>query len=134
MWVKYFAFLPTGEPTMTLNAFFAKLNSTPDTIQFSDTIAVIDAHYEFTPTAFQNGSIKNEAGQNSGSCKLFSFAKLHTLTEQQTLACFGDYYRVDVLQHPEAQDHQNIRNFVQSGWGGIQFESQALRAKDNTSN
>lgn len=119
---------------MTLNAFFAKLNSTPDTIQFSDTIAVIDAHYEFTPTAFQNGSIKNEAWQNSGSCKLFSFAKLHTLTEQQTLACFGDYYRVDVLQHPEAQDHQNIRNFVQSGWGGIQFESQALRAKDNTSN
>jgi UDP-2,3-diacylglucosamine pyrophosphatase LpxH len=114
---------------MTLNTFFATLNSAPDTIQFSDTIAVIEAHYEFTPTAFQNGSIKNEAGQNSGSCKLFSFAKLHELTEQKTLACFGDYYRVDVLQHPDAQDHQNIRNFMQYGWSGIQFDNQALTKK-----
>lgn len=115
--------------TMTLNTFLAALNTEPNTIQFNDTIAVIEAYYEFTPTAFQNGSIKNEAGQNSGSCKLFSFAKLHELTEQQTLACFGDYYRIDVLQHPDAQDHQNIRNFMQYGWNGIQFDAQALRAK-----
>lgn len=129
MWVKCFAFLPTDEPTMTLDTFFTTLNSAPDTIQFSDAIAVIEAHYEFTPTAFQNGSIKNEAGQNSGSCKLFSFAKLHELTEQQTLACFGDYYRIDVLQHPDAQDHQNIRNFMQYGWSGIHFDNQPLRTK-----
>ncbi len=81
---------------MTLNAFLAVLNAEPNTIQFNDTIAVIETHYEFTSTAFRNGSIKNEAGQNSGSCKLFSFAKLHGLTEQQTLTCFGDYYRIDV--------------------------------------
>ncbi|MGV8835473.1 HopJ type III effector protein [Cellvibrio sp.] len=114
---------------MTPNAFFATLNSAPDTIQFSDTIAVIEAQYEFTPTAFQNGPLKNEAGQNSGSCKIFSFAKLHELTEQQTLACFGDYYRVDVLQHADGQDHQNIRNFMQYGWSGIQFDNQALTKK-----
>ena len=114
---------------MTLTTFLATLNSAPNTIQFSDTIAVIEAHYEFTPTAFKNGSIKNEAGKNSGSCKLFSFAKLHGLNEQQTLACFGDYYRIDVLQHPEAQDHQNIRNFIQFGWSGIQFDNQALTEK-----
>ena len=75
---------------MIINAFITKLNTTPDTIQFGDTIAVIDSHYEFTPSAFQNGTIKNEAGQNSGSCKLFSFAKLQKLTKAQTLACFGD--------------------------------------------
>jgi hypothetical protein len=114
---------------MTINAFIAKLNTAPETIQFNDTIATIDAHYEFTPTAFQNGTIKNEAGQNSGSCKLFSFAKLQGLSEPQTLACFGDYYRVDVVQHPDAQDHQNIRNFIQFGWSGIVFESSALRKK-----
>lgn len=119
---------------MTIHTFIKTLNSAPDTIQFSDTIAVIEQHYEFTPTAFQNGAIKNEAGQNSGSCKLFSFAQLHGLTEQQTLSCFGDYYRVDVLQNPDAQDHQNIRNFIQFGWNGIQFQNQALHAKNTSSN
>lgn len=117
------------QPIMTIDAFITKLNKTPDSIQFGDTIAVIDTHYEFTPSAFQNGALKNEAGQNSGSCKLFSFAKLQGFTEAQTLACFGDYYRVDVLQHPDAQDHQNIRNFIQHGWNGIAFENNALRKK-----
>ncbi|HSC66754.1 MAG TPA: HopJ type III effector protein [Cellvibrio sp.] len=114
---------------MAIDAFIAKLNTAPDSIQFGDTIALIDAHYDFTPSAFQNGKIKNEAGKNSGSCKLFSFAKLQGLTETQTLSCFGDYYRVDVLEHPEAQDHQNIRNFIQYGWSGLSFESDALRKK-----
>jgi len=119
---------------MTIDSFIATLHSAPHSIQFTDTIAVIEAHYDFTPTAFQNGAIKNEAGQNSSSCKLFSFAKLHGLSEQQTLACFGEYYRVDVLQYPEAQDHQNIRNFMQFGWQGIQFDNQALNTKKTVSN
>ncbi len=114
---------------MSIDIFITRLNTAPDTIQFSDTLAVIDANYEFTPSAFQNGTTKNEAGQNSGSCKLFSFAKLQGLTEAQTLVCFGDYYRVDVLQNPNAQDHQNIRNFIQFGWNGIIFESDALSKK-----
>lgn len=114
---------------MTIDAFITKLNSTPDSIQFGDTIAVIDTHYAFTPSAFQNGALKNEAGQNSGSCKLFSFAKLQGLNEAQTLTCFGDYYRVDVLQYPDAQDHQNIRNFIQFGWSGIAFENDPLCKK-----
>lgn len=114
---------------MTIDSFIARLHTAPDSIQFTDTIAVIEAHYNFTATAFQNGALKNEAGQNSGSCKLFSFAKLHGLTEQQTLACFGNYYRLDVVQHPQAQDHQNIRNFMQSGWQGIQFDRQPLTIK-----
>ncbi len=114
---------------MSIDTFIERINSNPEGISFTDTIAVIEENYTFTPTAFQNGSLKNEAGQNSGSCKLFSFAQLHTLTETQTLACFGDYYRVDVLQHPEAQDHQNIRNFMKFGWSGIAFEGDALSRK-----
>lgn len=114
---------------MSIDTFIERINSNPEGISFTDTIAVIEENYTFTPTAFQNGSFKNEAGQNSGSCKLFSFAQLHTLTETQTLACFGDYYRVDVLQHPEAQDHQNIRNFMKFGWSGIAFEGNALSRK-----
>lgn len=114
---------------MSIEAFIATINSNPGSIHFSDCIAVIDENYTFTPTAFQNGLLKNDAGQNSGSCKLFSFAHLHKLTEAQTLACFGNYYRVDVLQHPDAQDHQNIRNFMQYGWNGIVFGGDALNKK-----
>lgn len=114
---------------MSIDTFIERINSNPDNIHFTDTIAMIEENYEFTPTAFQNGLLKNDAGQNSGSCKLFSFAQLHQLTEAQTLVCFGDFYRVDVLQHPEAQDHQNIRNFIKFGWDGIAFESNALSKK-----
>lgn len=113
---------------MNLDQFFSALQSTPDKIQFSDTITVIDTNYQFTPTRFKNGNLINEAGQNSGSCKIFSFAQLHQLPENQTLACFGNYYRIDVLQHPDATDHQNIRNFIQSGWSGIEFDGIALSA------
>lgn len=114
---------------MNLNIFLNKIHTSPETIEFNDTIAVIDQHYNFTPTLFKNGNAVNEAGKNSGSCKLFSFAKLHNLTPSQTLNCFGAYYRKDVLQHPDGTDHQNIRNFITYGWEGISFEGIPLKLK-----
>lgn len=117
------------DKTMQLHAFLTQLNTAPDQISFADTIATVDANYEFTPTAFRNGDLENAAGQNSGSCKLLSFAKLHNFSIEQTLQCFGDYYRVDVLQHPDAADHQNIRNFIRYGWNGVKFEGSALTQK-----
>lgn len=114
---------------MHIDAFLKKLNDSPETITFDDTMAVIDASYVFTPAAFSNGDVTNAAGQNSGSCKLFAFALLNQLTPEQTLACFGAYYRDDVLKHPQATDHQNIRNFMKSGWAGVKFERIPLQAK-----
>jgi hypothetical protein len=114
---------------MTMHNLLHTLATAPDRVNFADTIAVIDAHYDFTPTGFRNGELDNAAGQNNGSCKVFSFAKLHQLTPQQTLHCFGSYYRDDVVQHPEATDHQNIRNFMQFGWDGVVFQGAALTAK-----
>jgi hypothetical protein len=111
---------------MTLDSFLIKLRETPNQIEFTDTIAVIENLYDFTPTAFQNGDLHNEAGQNSGSCKLFSFAKLQNFTVEQTLSCFGAFYRVDVLENPDANNHQNIRNFIKTGWNGIEFDGVAL--------
>lgn len=111
---------------MNLNTFLSKLTSHPKTIEFSDTMAVIDANYNFTPTTFTNGDTRNEADQNNGSCKIFAFGLLNKLSEQQTLACFGSYYRDDVLKNPDGDDHQNIRNFISTGWQGIQFYGQAL--------
>jgi hypothetical protein len=89
-------------------------------------MATIDANYQFTPTSFRNSSLKNEANQNNGSCKIFAFGLLNQLTEAQTLACFGDYYRQDVLANPTGEDHQNIRHFMKTGWAGIQFDHDAL--------
>ena len=114
---------------MTLDSFLKKLNETPQEVAFTDTMAVVEALYDFTATAFQNGDLHNEAGQNSGSCKLFSFAKLQNFSVEQTLACFGDFYRKDVLENPDASNHQNIRNFMKTGWEGISFEGTALTEK-----
>ncbi len=98
------------------------------TLVFSDTMNIIEALYDFTPSAFSNGSLRNEAGENNGSCKLFAFAKLNDFSEAETLACFGEYYR-DVLATPKGNDHQNIRNFMTTGWKGIQFDASPLNEK-----
>lgn len=96
---------------------------------FQEIIEFIDLNYEFSPTAFVNGTIRNEIGQNNGSCKIFSFAKIQNLNQIETLNCFGDYYKTDVLSNPEGNDHQNIRNFIKFGWDGIAFEGEALESK-----
>ena len=114
---------------MNLDEFLKKLNDAPASVSFDDTMAAIAAHYDFTPAAFTNGDTRNEAGQNSGSCKLFAFAQLNKLSKDQTLACFGAYYRDDVLKNPQGSDHQNIRNFMQYGWDGVKFDSMPLKAK-----
>lgn len=111
---------------MILEAFLQILKENPETIEFDQTMAVIDETYSFTPTAFRNGDLANEAGQNSGSCKIYAFGQLQNLSKQQTLACFGHYYREDVLQNPDGTDHQNIRNFMKTGWAGIEFDGVPL--------
>jgi hypothetical protein len=115
--------------TVSLNSFLQSLRDNPELIEFAQTIAAIESHYDYTPTTFHNGEVENAAGQNGGSCKIFAFAKLQNLDQQQTLACFGSYYREDVLQNPDARDHQNIRNFMRTGWSGIAFEGEALRVR-----
>ena len=114
---------------MNLETFLEKLNNEPNQIAFTETMATIEENYTFTPTAFTNGETKNEANTNNGSCKIFAFGLLNNLNEKQTLACFGDYYRKDVLENPTGDDHQNIRNFMTSGWAGINFEGNALSSK-----
>jgi len=114
---------------MTIAQFIHQLTTNPKSISFTDTIAVIEENYNFTPTAFQNGNTHNAAGTNSGSCKLFAFAKAQNFTPEETLACFGGYYFDEVLGDLEGISHQNIRNFMVSGWNRIQFEGEALQAK-----
>ncbi|MEB3817248.1 HopJ type III effector protein [Acinetobacter sp. IK35] len=98
------------------------------TAKFSDVLAYIEARYQHTPTAFQNGEQYNAATENQGSAKVFSFAKLQGLDQAQTLSLFAEHY-ASVLATPEGTDHQNIRQFMQNGWDGVKFEGQALTEK-----
>ncbi len=101
----------------------------PDKIEFRQVIDCIDRNYEYSPTAFSNGDLSNSAGENEGSCKIFAFAKLHDLSKAQTLSCFGSYYRRDVLENPNGSNHKNIRNFIETGWRGIEFSKKPPKKK-----
>lgn len=114
---------------MRIEEFINKLKTTPKILEFSETMAVIEANHAFTPTAFKNGELQNNAGENSGSCKLFAFAKLQGFTKDETLACFGKFYFEDVLNDPNGKGHQNIRNFMKTGFDGLRFDGVALKLK-----
>lgn len=113
---------------MIIQEFKTKLKSNPSAILFADTMQVIEDNYNFTPTAFKNGAIENKEGENAGSCKLFAFAKLQKLTKEETLFCFGEHYK-NVLEDANGTSHQNIRNFMNTGFDGLTFESEALTLK-----
>ncbi|NRA54426.1 MAG: HopJ type III effector protein [Gammaproteobacteria bacterium] len=113
---------------MSLTELLNQIEDQPQQIDFVQVMAVISEHYNYLPTTFANGSLLNAAGKNEGSCKIFAFALLNKLNQQQTLACFGAYYRDDVLKHPQGEDHGNIRQFIAQGWQGIKFEGVALVA------
>ena len=114
---------------MSISNFLEKLSLNPETVEFSNTMDIVERFYDFTETSFTNGDTSNDAGQNNGSCKLFAFAKIHQLNQQDTLQCFGNFYREDVLKNPDGNDHQNIRNFIKHGWDGVSFSAEALSPK-----
>lgn len=112
---------------MTTNELIEQLNKSP--IDFNTVMQVIENEYDFTPSGFQNGQTINPENTNNGSCKIFAFGQLSGLSKQATLHAFGRFYTEDVLKHPENEDHQNIRNFMEFGWEGIRFEKTALTLK-----
>jgi hypothetical protein len=114
---------------MTIDEFKLKLKNSPENIVFSETIAVIEGNYTFTPSAFKNGSLENSSIENLGSSKVFSFAIKEQLTKDETLACFGAFYFNDVLKNLNGKDHQNIRNFIKTGFDGLKFENETLVKK-----
>lgn len=110
-----------------------QLNTAPEKTEFSEVINIINKDYHYTPTRFTNGPatecVVSDKGENEGSCKIFAFAIINNLSENQALHCFGQYYRDDVLKHPENNDHANIRTFIKYGWDGIHFDNEALQKK-----
>lgn len=114
---------------MDLALFLDKVHKTPAEIQFAQVMSLIERHFNYQPTGFDNGGLRSDAGINEGSCKIFSLAQELRLSDSACLACFGDYYRVDVLQHPKGQDHANIRQFLKTGLAEVRFDRFPLTAK-----
>jgi hypothetical protein len=112
--------------TCSLATFLVQVKQQETAVEFEQVMQVIADNYQYQPAVFTNGELINELGTNEGSCKIFYFAQLNELTPEQTLACFGRYYREDVLGHPNGNDHGNIRNFMKTGWQGIEFKAAAL--------
>ncbi len=119
--------------TYSIEELLVQIRNQPESIDFTTVIATINNHYDYTPVSFFNGkdndTVTNVAGTNEGSCKIFAFAQLHNLDQADTLACFGDYYRNDVLNNPDGNDHANIRTFIKYGWDGIVFNNTPLTPK-----
>jgi hypothetical protein len=133
--------LPSSEQQMALfnqqqglqkdmSAFREQLAS--NTVIFSDTLALVEKWYNLHPTSFKNGldtkTVENAKGSNEGSLKVFALGRLNGFTPDQVLACFGEHYR-DVLNTPNGDDHQNIRQFMRHGWAGVRFENAPLTLK-----
>ena len=114
---------------LNLTDYITALTDSAASLTFEDTLAVIDANYDFMPTTFKNGPVENAAGTNNGSCKVFSFAKLHELTQAQTLAMFAQHYQ-NVLDNPNGDAHANIRAFMAGGFDGVAFEGEALTKRE----
>jgi len=118
---------------MSIEKLIQKIKTQPNAVSFNEVIKCINSNYNYTASHFSNGvaghQVINEAGSNEGSCKIFAFAKLNGLDEQQALSCFGDFYRKHVLDNPNGSDHANIRSFRRHGWTGISFEQQVLTEK-----
>ncbi|WP_419812866.1 HopJ type III effector protein [Bacterioplanoides sp.] len=106
--------------------FLQQLQS--DDHQFASTLAFIETWFDFTPSAFQNGSVANAVDQNQGSCKVFALAQLLELTQGQALRCFGEHHR-DVVATPDVDNHHNLRHLLKEGLADITFEQFPLQQK-----
>ena len=53
---------------------------------------------------------------------------LQKLQKEEALFCFGEHYK-NVLEDENGTSHQNIRNFMKSGFEGLSFDGEALVLK-----
>jgi len=107
-----------------VKAFIAKAKEDPTSIAFADTMALIEEQCEYLPNMFSVDGLESKKGENEGSNKIFSFARLTGLVNdpiEVTLALFGEYYQKDVLGNPSGTDHGNIRGAMRAGWSGVRF-------------
>jgi len=122
----------SGETTPdSCELFNANLEMSGEDVTFEEVMELIDEHYESALCEFTNGSIVNQPGDNQGSANVLSYAALSNLDDKSTLKLWGQYYR-QVKNTPSGSDHPNIRNFMKTGWNGVEFDSGIALTRKNT--
>ncbi|GAA4131443.1 HopJ type III effector protein [Sphingobacterium kyonggiense] len=111
---------------MTITQLLSNLSN--QQAQFKDVLGYIEEHYHYQASAFKNGKQENSSNENQGSAKVLYFAKLENLNQEDTLSLFAEHFQA-VLDRPQGEDHQNIRQFMENGWDGVSFESTVLVPK-----
>ena len=99
----------TMQMPMAATQLVTLIGRAPNEIQFQLVMDAIAELYDVREVPFRVGDVKSDPGKNMGSAKIFSFAQISKLDKEATLHLFGDYYRVDVLENPDGDDHANIR-------------------------
>jgi len=113
---------------MTTSEYLEQLRSGVK-MNFSDFTRLIDQEYEFLNVAFINNDLVNSKEENQGSAKVFCFGLMHSLSEEDTIRCFGEHYH-SVIDEPENHNsHLNIRSFMSNGWNGVFINQNALKLK-----
>lgn len=97
-------------------------------LNFSGVLALIDEQYIHTATAFKNGDQYNGESENQGSARVLYYAYINKLDKTNTLRLFAEHYQ-NVLDNPNATNHQNIRQFMVKGWDAVEFEGTVLSPK-----
>lgn len=124
--------MPTDISPIEIEEFISRLSE--GGVKFEETLRLIGRHYDYRPTGFRNGLgeavLDNPAGTNEGSCKVFAFGMINNLVDEAVLEAFGEHYR-EVLADREGAGHQNIRNFMAFGYGGVEFDDMPLRPKSH---
>lgn len=113
--------VPEGMPPASRELLGLLGASSLDAISFELTMDSISELYDAREVAFSVGDVASAAGENFGSAKLLSFAKISGLERDATLALFGEYYTRDVRGDPDGADHPNIRAFAAGGWDAVAF-------------
>lgn len=92
---------------------------------FADTLSFIEKHYHYQASGFDNGPVRNDVGDNQGSCKVLAMALDLGLSDSQALQCFAEHYQA-VLTHPNGSDHANIRALREHGLAAVRFDTPPL--------
>ena len=98
-------------------------------MNFSDLTNLIDQEYEFLNVAFKNNDLINSKEENQGSAKVFCFGLMHSLSEEDTIRCFGEHYQSVIDEPKNNNSHLNIRSFRSNGWKGVLINQNALKLK-----
>ena len=98
-------------------------------MNFSDLTNLIDQEYEFLNVAFKNNDLINSKEENQGSAKVFCFGLMHSLSEEDTIRCFGEHYQCVIDEPKNNNSHLNIRSFISNGWKGVLINQNALKLK-----